>query len=235
MSVNGEAPGVLAEEAQRLGIPLVHYSTDYVFDGSGGGGASAAGDPTPYRESDPPNPISVYGRTKLAGEEAIRAVGCAHLILRIGWVYSLRGRNFLLTMLRLAAERDELRVVDDQTGSPTWARMVAEATSQILAAAWPSQSDTLSPLGERGGAYHLASADSTTWYGLTAEIVSMIADRGGSGGRGPTVIPITSADYPTPARRPAFSVLDASLAAETFGVRLPPWRRQLALCLAADR
>ena len=235
MTVNGEVPGILAEEAKRLGIPLVHYSTDYVFDGRGGGrnggDASAEGAPIAYRENDAPGPVNAYGRTKLAGEEAIRAVGATHLILRIGWVYSLRGRNFLLTMLRLAAGRDELRVVDDQIGCPTYARMIAEATGHILAGAWSSPLATTPRLGELGGTYHLASPDTTTWAGLAAAIVSMSADRQGTVARRPTVFPISSADFPTDARRPAFSALDGTRAGEVFGVWLPPWQRQLALCM----
>ena len=224
-AVNGTAPGVLAEEAKRLRVPLVHYSTDYVFDGRPPAGADGAA--RPYVESDPAAPINVYGLSKLAGEQAIRAVAPIHLILRTSWIYAARGRNFLDTMRRLAAERDEVRVVADQTGGPTWARMVAEATAQILAATWGAAGPD--GLADRGGTYHLSASGATSWHGFAAAIFAAMA---ASGARVPRLTAITTADYPTPAARPAYSVLDGSALACAFGLALPPWPDQLALCLA---
>ena len=218
-AINGTAPGVLAEEAKRLGAALVHYSTDYVFDGRM---------TRPYREDDPTGPISAYGRSKLAGEQAIAAVGGAYLILRTAWVYSLRGANFLTTIGRLAAQQEALRVVDDQRGAPTWARVIAEATALILtrcnARSGPGE------LGERGGLYHLTAAGETTWFGFTEAI---IAEMRAAGERlsAKEVIPIPTADYPTPAERPAWSVLDCGKARDAFGVDVPYWRDQLGLCM----
>ena len=221
LAVNGTAPGILAEEARRLGVPLVHYSTDYVF----GGDADRS---QPYDESAAPAPVNAYGRSKLAGEAAVRAVGPAHLILRTSWIYAARGRNFLRTMQRLAGERDELRVVDDQIGSPTWARALAEATALILARCGAPQDTT--GLAERGGLYHLAAAGSVSWHGFAQAIVDRLPT--GEAPHPPvTVVPITTAEYPTPAARPAYSVLDCTAAARTFGIALPPWQEQLALCL----
>jgi dTDP-4-dehydrorhamnose reductase len=209
--VNAEAPGVLAEEARRLGIAIVHFSTDYVFDGSKAG---------PYVESDVPAPLNVYGRTKLLGEQAIAAAGAAHLVLRTSWVYGMRGHNFLLTMLRLARERGELRVVSDQHGAPTWSRTVAQATADILAQAKGGGMDWWE---QHGGLYHLACRGQTTWHGFAEAIMQASANP-------VPVIPISSADYPTPARRPPNSTLDASRLADRF-CRLPEWRETLALCL----
>ena len=150
MAVNGTAPGLLAEEAKRIGAAIIHYSTDYVFDGA---------KTTPYTEEDAPNPLNVYGRTKLAGEQAVQAAGVPHLILRTSWVYGMRGKNFLLTILRLAREREELKIVDDQIGAPTWSRTIAEATAQILTSgAWP--------VSGASGIYHLTASGSTSWYGF---------------------------------------------------------------------
>ena len=212
MAVNAVAPGILAEEAKRLGVPLVHYSTDYVFDGSAS---------RPYRETDAVNPLGVYGRSKLAGEEAIRAVGPAHLILRTAWVYSMHGHNFLLTIRQLARERDELRIVGDQRGAPNWAGHIAGATAAILC---------LGGLAEKSGVYHLAAAGETTWHGFAEAIVAAMRDAG-EDVRTTRVVPITTEDYPTPATRPAYSVLDGTKLRETFGVTLPDWRDSLSCCL----
>lgn len=217
MAVNGVAPGVIAEAAKRHHALMVHYSTDYVFDGV----KSDA-----YVETDAPNPLNAYGRTKLAGERAVEAVGGRYLILRTSWVYGMHGANFLLTMLRLARERKELRVVDDQTGAPTWSRAIAEATAQILAQGrgrgareWEAAS----------GIYHLTCMGSTTWYGfarailertLTATPVSQ-----------PAVIPISSAEYPTAAVRPKNSILSNEKLEREFGLRLGRWSDCLALCM----
>ncbi len=214
-AINGVAPGILAEEARRLGAPLVHYSTDYVFDGNS---------PRPYTEGDAVNPLGVYGRTKLAGEEAIAAVGPAHLILRTSWLYSLHGNNFLLTMRRLAAEREELRVVADQHGAPTWARWVAEATAAML----KDHGD----LADKSGLYHLTASGETSWHGFAEAIVERLRAAGEPVKAG-RVVPIDTAEYPTPAQRPARSVLDCTKVRETFGIDPPDWRAQLLLCLAA--
>jgi dTDP-4-dehydrorhamnose reductase len=219
MAVNGVAPGILAEEARRMHASLVHYSTDYVFDG---------GKPGPYRETDAANPVSVYGRTKLAGEEAIRAVGLPHLILRTSWVYGARGRNFLLTILRLANDRHELNVVDDQIGSPTWSRMIAEATAQMLAR---GDVDAVS------GTYHLSCAGSVSWHGVACAILEeyrMLREAAGWPAlrlQPQNIAAISTAEYPTAARRPANSLLDNGKLARTFGLELPDWRDCLRMAL----
>jgi dTDP-4-dehydrorhamnose reductase len=211
-AINATAPGILAEEAKRLGALLVHYSTDYVFDGS---------KPMPYVETDPTCPINIYGQTKLAGEEAIRASGCRHLILRTSWVYGMRGANFLRTMLRLAKERDELRVVADQFGAPTWSRMIAETTALMLARH-----------RDQEGIYHFVAGGETSWHGFAEAIVAQ-GHALGLLEKMPSVHRITSADFPTPARRPANSRLDCGRLKNDFGLSQPDWRIQLGLCLAA--
>jgi dTDP-4-dehydrorhamnose reductase len=210
MAINGTAPGILAEEAGRLGAMLVHYSTDYVFDGT-----KAA----PYREEDKPNPINAYGRSKLAGEHAIRATGCRHLILRTSWVYGMRGSNFLVTMLRLARARPELRVVADQFGAPTWARHLADATAILLGKIETRQAGAT-------GIFHLAAAGETSWHGFAAAILRAT-------GSSASVVPIPTTEYPTPARRPANSRLDGGRLLETWGIGLPDWEQGLAQCVAA--
>ena len=212
-AVNGAAPGVLAEEAKLLNAALVHYSTDYVFDGLKG---------APYEEIDAPHPLSVYGETKLAGEKAIAAVGATHLILRTSWVYGARGKNFMRTMLRLANERDELRVVNDQIGAPTWSRMIAEATSVILAQCL-HKGTVAGVLSDKGGLYHLTAAGQTTWFGFASAIVQHTE-------KPPRMTPITTADYPLPAPRPAYSVMSNAKLAHVFDIRLPDWEASLALC-----
>jgi len=207
-AVNGRAPGILAEEAKRLGAVLVHYSTDYVFDGTG---------TAPYTEDAPTAPQSVYGASKLEGERAVAAAGASALVLRTSWVYGTRGRNFLVTIRRLAAERDELAIVADQVGVPNWCRVLAEATVRILAAGLTSAAD-------RAGLYHLSSTGEATWYDFARAIV-------GDAPR-PRVAPITTAEYPTPARRPAYSVLATARFEATFGFGLPDWRVALARCIA---
>ena len=202
-AINACAPGILAEEAKKLGALLVHYSTDYVFDGTKVGS---------YTEKDAPNPISVYGRTKLAGEQAIQASGCRHLIFRTSWVYGPRGKNFLLTILRLARERDTLNVVDDQTGSPTSANMIAEATLACI------QKAANSVPGR--GIFHMTAMGETTWCRFAKAALTQA-------GLGMQINPIPSAQYPTPAKRPSNSCLDNSLLYKTFGVRLSPWRKGL--------
>ena len=218
-AINGTAPGILAEEAKRLNAALVHYSTDYVFDGRA---------TRPYREDDATGPVNAYGRSKLAGEQAINAVGGGHLILRTGWVYSLQGSNFLTTIRRLATERKELRVVDDQLGAPTWARAVAEATALILTRC--NFQSGPGELGERSGLYHLTAAGETSWFGFAQTIVAAMAEAGETPAL-TAMTPVTTAQYPTPAKRPAYSVLDCSKALDDFGVGLDPWRDQLNLCV----
>lgn len=164
-AINAAAPGVLAEEARRLGAALVHFSTDYVFDGEG---------TTPYTEEDHPNPINVYGRTKLAGERAVQGAGVPHLILRTSWVYGMRGKNFLLTILRLAREREELEVVHDQVGAPTWSRAIAEVTAQVLS---QGAGNFFSLLEQKGGLYNLTAAGETSWYGFAKAIAELDPDR----------------------------------------------------------
>ena len=208
-AVNGIAPGVFAEEAKRAGTLFVHYSTDYVFDGRAA---------QPYGEDAATGPLSVYGASKLAGEQAICASGADALVFRTSWVYGLSGANFLLTIRRLAAERDELRIVDDQTGVPNWSRAIARATAQVLAEGHEA-------LRERCGLYHLSARGSTTWFGFARAIL-------GDAPR-PRVVPIATSDYPTPARRPAYGVLATAKFEHAFGFALPDWREVLAACLAA--
>ena len=217
MAINGTALGIIAEEARRLDASVVHYSTDFVFDG----GASR-----PYREEDAANPLSVYGRTKLAGEQALEQAGVAVLILRTGWVYGRRGRNFLLTVQRLARERDALRIVDDQIGTPTWSRLLAEATAQILSA---SGGHITEHLREHGGIYHLSCAGETSWCGFARRILELSSEGETARVR---VEPIETCDYPTPATRPAYSVLDNAKVRTTFGIHLPDWEQALELALA---
>jgi dTDP-4-dehydrorhamnose reductase len=217
--VNGEAPAVLAEAARRSGALLIHYSTDYVFDGS-----KAA----PYVESDPPAPLGVYGRSKLAGEQAVREAGGAHLVLRTSWVYGLRGHNFLLTILRLAREREELRVVADQVGTPNWSRLLAEATGVLVGRmlALPAEERR-----ERSGLYHLTSAGEATWHAFAEAILTLDPHR--SEQRARRVVPIPSSEYPLPAKRPANSRLDGSALARDFGLRPVHWRTALELALGS--
>lgn len=220
MAVNGEAPGVMAQELARLGGLMIHYSTDYVFDGT---------KPTPWVETDVPNPLSVYGRTKLAGEQAVQAAGGAHIILRTSWVYGRRGGNFMLTMIRLAKERDELRVVGDQHGAPTWCRTLAQGTADIVARLWRDP-DARVKARALSGVYHFTNGGATTWHGFASAIVATapeLADR-----QHVKVTPIATADYPLPARRPANSLLDNARLTATFGIRPAPWGEALRACLA---
>lgn len=225
IAVNATAPATLAAEARRLGIGLVHFSTDYVFDGAPA--TRADGTRPPYDETQPVAPEGAYGRSKLAGEEAIRLSGCAHLIFRTAWVYANRGRNFLNTMERLAAERERLNIVDDQIGNPTWARSLADATAQILAVSWAQGG--AAELERMGGTYHLACAGAASWFQFASAIFASRADQGLPV---PQLVPITTKEYPTRAKRPAWSVLDCKKAYATFGIRLPAWQAALALCLA---
>lgn len=224
-AVNATAPAALAAAAERCGIALVHFSTDYVFDGTTA--ASADGTRAAYDETQPVAPQGAYGRSKLAGEDAIRGSGCAHFIFRTAWVYANRGRNFLNTMERLAAERDHLSIVDDQIGCPTWARSLADATAQILAVSWARGG--VEAVARSGGTYHLACTGAASWFQFASAIFAHWADEGRPV---PSLVPITTPEYPTRAKRPAWSVLDCAKAHATFGVRLPAWQTALALCLA---
>lgn len=215
--INAIAPGILAEEAARLGAALIHYSTDYVFDGRA---------TIPYTETSPPAPQSVYGASKLAGEQAIAASGAAHITLRTSWIYATRGKNFLLTLQRLAREREVVRVVDDQIGSPTWARLIAEATAHIVA---QGRSDVVGYLREHSGLYHCTAAGQTSWHGFARLIFENLAARGTPVAQ---LMPIPTTDYPTRAQRPAYSVLNNDKLASHFGLHLPEWRHGLALALA---
>lgn len=203
---NAEAPAALAGACARAGARLVHYSTDYVFDGNAH---------RPYREEDPAAPLGVYGASKLAGEDAVRASAAAHLIIRTAWLYAGHGSNFMRTVLRLARERGELRVVADQVGNPTPAALVAGATAAILAQ--PPRAS---------GTWHVATAGETSWHGFASAIVERALARGLLQAR-PKVTAITTAEYPAPARRPAWSCLDCARLQRDFGVRMPHWRAAL--------
>ena len=216
MRVNGVAPGVMAEEAKRLGAILIHYSTDYVFDGERD---------RPYNEDDPPNPLSEYGRSKLAGEQAIASSGAPHLIFRTSWVYAARGQNFVRTMLRLGRERSELRIVDDQVGAPNWARFIAKATAQVLR----QLGDGHKAIGNRAGIYNLTATGAVSWYGFASAI--FVEAKAQLGMTPPKLIPITTAEYPLPARRPANSWLDNSKLTAAFGLTPPSWDAMLTACI----
>lgn len=214
-AINAIAPGILAETAADLGVPLVHYSTDYVFDGQKAGA---------YTEDDVPRPLGVYGRSKLAGEEAVRQVAGPHLILRTSWVYSTDGRNFLLTMQRLLQEKPHLRVVADQIGAPTWAATIADSTAQLIDR-WQA--------GQAGawGTYHLTAQGETSWFGFAQAIAESLTEQ-----RKPcaTLEPIPSSAYPTPAARPLNSRLDCTRLLREWGVSQPNWRSALHQCLAGQ-
>lgn len=214
--LNAEVPRAFAEEAARLGAALIHYSTDYVFDGTKDGA---------YVETDATNPQNVYGLTKLEGEQAIAATGCAHLILRTSWVYGRRGKNFLLTMLKLGSERPELRVVADQVGAPTWSKTITTATSHIVTQALAA--DDAGWWAQRSGVYHFTSAGATSWHGFAEAIFAHAM-----GERAPKVLPIPASDYPVPAKRPSNSRLSHDKLTEAFGLRLPDWADALKLCLS---
>jgi dTDP-4-dehydrorhamnose reductase len=227
-AINAEAPAVMAEEVKKIGASLIHFSTDYVFDGS---------KISPYVEDDPPNPQNVYGRTKLEGERAIQASGAAHLIFRTAWVYATEGRNFLLTILRLATQREELRIVRDQIGAPTLSSEIAAATTNILAQVRDNERRSFS-LADLSGIYHMTAGGETSWYDFATSILEEAA---ASSAASPwfaaatsslpliarRVIPIATKEYPTQARRPAYSVLSNARLNRTFSLQLPDWRKQL--------
>lgn len=212
-AINAHAPAVLAEEAQQLGALLVHYSTDYVFDGSKTGA---------YRESDAPCPVNVYGATKLAGEQAVATICARHLILRTSWVVGAHGSNFAKTMLRLASERDALNVVADQFGAPTSAAVLADLTAHLVRQAQHT------PQAFRYGLYHATATGETSWHAYACYVIERARQAGWPIRVAPEAIrPIATSDYPTPAQRPANSRLDSSLLQHTFGLHLPHWQRSL--------
>lgn len=216
--INGEAPSILAEEAKKTGALLIHYSTDYVFDGTKN---------TVYTEDDTANPINSYGQSKLAGEQAIQAVGGDHLILRTSWVYAARGTNFLKSILRLAAEREELNIVDDQIGSPTWARLIAETTAHVL-----QQSLLERQQGSfNSGTYNLTSKGQTSWCGFAQAIVDIARQQANSALKNRIITPIPTTDYPLPAMRPANSRLSIERLEQRFRLELPSWDDALKLCM----
>lgn len=229
-TLNGVVPGVLAEEIKRLGGKgIVHYSTDYVFDGTG---------TRPYTEEDPTDPVNYYGVTKLAGEKAMQAAGAPHVILRTEWLYATRGANFMLTILRLAREGKPLRVIADQHGAPTWARMLAETTAVIV-----TRMMCCADPQKVSGIYHATAAGQTTWHGFTREILEQNLRRLKKLGQ-PTewceaalagLKPISTPEYPTPARRPMYSMLSGEKLKRVFGVQMPDWREQLALAIESTQ
>jgi dTDP-4-dehydrorhamnose reductase len=219
MRINGEAPAVMAAEARKLGAAMIHYSTDYVFDGT---------KTTPYVETDTPCPINVYGATKLAGEQAIQAAGIPHLILRTSWVYGMRGKNFLLTVKRLAQERDELRIVGDQFGSPTWCRTIADTTALLIARFHDLRETSKfvrsGSQEDLSGIYHLTCQGRTSWHGFTEAILSQAGIE-----KKPIVTAITTSEFPLPARRPMNSELSCTRL-QSLNLALPEWRVALDLC-----
>jgi dTDP-4-dehydrorhamnose reductase len=232
-AINAEVPAILAEEAKRIEAVLVHYSTDYVFDGS---------KTSPYKESDSPNPLNVYGKTKLAGEEAIRWSGLPHLIFRTSWVYSTRGRNFLLTILRLATEREELKIVCDQIGAPSCADDIAAATSRILTEIY-RKGEGKGFISSISGTYHMTAAGETSWYNFAKAILEkapsvspdvpwFVAATQGRSLITKRILPISSEEFRSPTRRPIYSILSNSRLSQTFNVVLPDWTMQLQSCLA---
>jgi dTDP-4-dehydrorhamnose reductase len=216
--VNAEAPEVLAEEAKKIRALLVHYSTDYVFDGTKS---------RMYTEDDTTNPINVYGQSKLAGEQAIQSVAGDYLILRTSWVYASRGNNFLKTILRLAAEREELKIVADQIGSPTWARLIAETTAHIVRQSMLERSANRFD----SNLYHLTSSGETSWQGFAQKIVEIVREQGNVTLKNKAILPIPTTDYPLPAKRPANSRLSTNRLEQHFGLSLPAWDNALKLCM----
>jgi dTDP-4-dehydrorhamnose reductase len=233
-AINAEAPAILALEAAALGAALIHYSTDYVFNGSK---RDAQGKDLPYVETDETGPLNVYGKTKLAGEQAIAASGCAYLIFRTSWVYSRHGHNFLQTMLRLARDRDSLNIVNDQWGAPTWAGWIAQATAEVIgklnSAAGPVADGQawLKTWQARSGIYHLSSQGCTSWCGFAQAIMEEAAALEMLDKAAPQIHGIPSSGYPTPAQRPQNSRMSTDKLQSSFALQPPPWREALAQCL----
>ena len=219
MTVNAIAPGLLAQAAKKVGAGLIHYSTDYVFDGCSG---------IPYKEEDPPNPLNVYGQTKLAGEKAVAKAGIPFLIIRTGWVYSLHGKNFLRTIKKLAEEKDIIQVIDDQIGAPTWARSVALKTHQILKQCLNKKwFETKDP--SLTGIFHLTCQGKTSWHGFAREVLNMSKTS-----KNIKLIAIPTSDYPTPATRPSNSLLNNEKIQKVFGLDMPHWEDALKDCMDSN-
>jgi dTDP-4-dehydrorhamnose reductase len=221
-AINAQSPGVLGEAAAELGIPVIHFSTDYVFNGEG---------TAPWLETDATGPLGVYGASKLAGEQALAASGAAHLIFRTSWVYSCRGKNFLLTILRLAQEKEELRIVDDQHGAPTWsrdlARLVLHAMKKIVEQSASAAVSALDAVRAVQGIYNATDSGETTWFGFAQEFLRL-ASAARPEATLARLVPIPTSQYPTPARRPSNSRLDCSRLRQVFGLTLPPWQQSTA-------
>ena len=219
MTVNAIAPGLLAKAAKKVGAGLVHYSTDYVFDGCSG---------IPYKEEDPPNPLNVYGQSKLAGEKAVAKIGIPFLIIRTGWVYSIHGKNFFRTIKKLAKEKDILQVIDDQIGAPTWARSLAQRTHQTLKQClnkkWLENKDP-----SLSGIFHLTCQGKTSWHGFAREILNM-----SDASQNIKLIAIPTSDYPTPATRPSNSLLNNEKIQKVFGLDMPNWEDALKDCMDSN-
>ena len=215
MTVNGIAPGVIAEEAKKIGAGMIHYSTDYVFNGK----ATA-----PYKEEEPPCPLSVYGKSKLAGDKGIMQAGIPHIILRTGWVYSLRGSNFLLTMQKLAQTKNQIKVVDDQIGSPTWSKAIAEGTTRILE---HCRSAGKSKIFSHSGIFNMSCGGETSWFGFAKKIFEL-------SGKDTELISIPTVEYPTPAVRPESSLLSNRKLKQVFHHEMPHWQDALLECLNSD-
>jgi dTDP-4-dehydrorhamnose reductase len=219
MKINATAQGIMAEEAKRRGAVYITYSTDYVFDGS----------KKPWTEEDKPNPLNAYGRTKLAGDETVTAVGGAYFIFRTSWVYGARGKNFLLSMLKFAKDKTELKIVGDQFGAPTWSRAIAEATAQAIA--WGvgrGRGNAASALGEVAGLYGLTNAGETSWAGFAKEIFRIYK---AAGNAVPTVTEIPASEYPRKAKRPTNSVMSGAKLKKTFGIEMPDWKQSVAMVM----
>jgi len=216
MTVNGISPGVIAREAKKIGAGMIHYSTDYVFDGKA---------TFPYKEENPIYPLNIYGKSKLAGEQAVIQVGIPHIIIRTSWVYSLRNSNFLLTIQKLAQTRNQIKVVDDQTGSPTWARSIAEGTKQILEQSL-SKSTKIEKLFSCSGVFHMSCSGKTNWFGFANKILEF------SGlSKSTELIPISTTEYTTPAVRPRYSLLSNKKLKQVFNQEMPQWQDALKQCL----
>lgn len=226
MAVNGIAPGILAKEAKHCNAVLIHYSTDYVYDGC---------KEAPYVEDDEPNPISVYGQSKLAGEIAIQETGLPYLIFRTSWVYGTRGNNFLMTILRLAKEKEELKVVNDQIGAPIWSRVIAEITAQIIAQCYSPITYYSSDVTKVSGLYHLTAAGQTSWHDFAKAILNLSIQFSASDAAftlcPSRVLSILTREYSTPAQRPTYSVLSNEKLKKVFNLQVPDWRTQLEMVL----
>lgn len=225
-AINAEAPRVIGEAAAELGIPVIHFSTDYVFDGAG---------KAPWREIDEPGPLGVYGASKLAGERGLASSGAAHLIFRTSWIYSSRGKNFLLTIFRLAQEREELRIVDDQHGAPTWSRDMARLATGVMdrltARATATNTSVQDVVRAVQGVYHAADSGETTWFGFAGEFLRIFAQARPSA-KLARLIPIPSSEYPTAAKRPTNSRLDCGRLKEVLGFSMPRWQESVGAVMA---